>query len=452
MDLHKLIDLALATPQIGVINLSILNSLLHIIVQHLKLDTCKIEFDGDFAREVESIRSNLSETAPLTINKFKFDGNVITEFERPKYTIVKTESAVRNPGDIKPKSEQVAIKREYCPSDGEYGDDLECPNETVIKVENSDETTIESSAEAKELKVEYELIQSITKSSRSNRRRSWSTAADVVEDIIDDIVSTATGGPSPPEQPSQRTSCVRRVLNDILSNVCNGEQRLPAETDVDDPFVRHSEIEPLFEKFVANRLPPSQESRELPPPPNQIYDNIQKLLDDSQLIENKIVAYDIRRYFEKNVEHLCNKLERFIKAKIEIENDSVNGEQSKASTVENAQLNKVPVPKARQRQNVNRVLAKPPPSMPRPMESKRMCGGRHTLTTPASRVMRRGKFEEQYIDLMAQQLKDQFERKKKPPANVFRNSNFNSANICNCNIDAYSGFIICGTASRRKFE
>lgn len=440
MDLHKLIDLALATPQIGVINLSILNSLLHIIVQHLKLDTCKIEFDGDFAREVESIRANSSETAPLTINKFTSNGNVITEFERPNYTIVKTESSDPNPGDIKLKSKHIEIKREYSPSDGGY-----------VKVENSDETTIEPLPDAKELKIECELIRSISKCSRPNRRRSWSTPADVVEDIIDDIVSTATGVPSPPERPSQRTSCVRRVLNDILSNVHNAEQPLPAVSDDDDPFVRRSEIEALIEKSVANRFPPDTDSPASPPSPNEIYENIQKLLNDSQLIENKVVAYDIRRYFEKNVEHLCNKLERFIKAKFEMENDSVNDIQSKASSIDNGQL-KAPVPKARQRQNVNRVFAKPPPNVPRPTESKRMCGGRHTLTTPASRVMRRGKFEEQYIDLMAQQMKDQLERKKKPPANVFRNINFNSANICNCNMDAYSGFIICGTASRRKFE
>lgn len=464
MDLHKLIDLALATPQIGVINLSILKSLLHVIVQQLKLDTCKIEFDGDFAKLVESLRSNVSEPI-LRINEYTYDGHLITEFERPAYTI-KTEISDPDPVDVKPDSKPfktstaplqspfdrnsaatapAAIQSENTPC-YEFSDDFECSNDKVINVKKTEQKFLDPSVEAAETIVEYEVIQSMTERSCPIRRNS--SPIEIVKNIVDDIVSSATSGQTSPTQ--QRPSCVQRVLNEILVNVYNAKQLLPeplpAITEVDDPFIRHSEIDGIIERAFANRLPPGDALCRM-----EVFDNIQKLLDDSQLIDNKAVTYDIRQYFERNVQHLCDKLQRYIQSKIEMENDSVNGEQSKPVTVEDAQLQTDPAPAKRSTQNVNKGFVKQPISVSS-REPKRFCGGRHTLTTPSTRLMRKGNFKDQYIDLMAQQMKDKLERKKRPAADAFRNNTFNYVNACNCYTDASSGFIICGTASRRRFE
>lgn len=463
MDLHKLIDLALATPQIGVINLSILKSLLHILVQQLKLDTCKIEFDGDFALQIESLRSNSAEPT-LRIKEYTSDGNLITEFERPAYTI-KAERSDPDPIDVKPEfkpfktstaplasfdrnsaattSTAIKIENSQC---YESIDDFKCTNETAINVKTLEEIFIEPSAGATET---IDVIQ--TKTSCSIRRKL--SPNEIVESLVDDIVFTATSGHTSARQHSQRSSCVKRVLNEILINVYNAEQlfpdALPAITKVDDPFIRRSEIVEIIERVIANRLPPDDAICRM-----EVYDNIQKLLDDSQLIDNKTVTYDIRQYFERNVQHLCDKLERYIHSKIEMENDSVNGEQLKPITFADAQLQTDPAPAKRScTQNANKGIAKQPISFSS-RQPKRFCGGLHTLTTPSSRLMRKGNFKDQYIDLMAQHIKDKLERKKKPPTDAFRNnsSDYYYLNVCNCDLDASSGFIICGTASRRKFE
>lgn len=466
MDLHKLIDLALATPQIGVINLSILKSLLHIIVQQLKLDTCKIEFDGDFANQVESLRSIVSEPT-VRINEYTSNGNLITEFERPAYTI-KAEHSDPHPVDVMPESKQfkttitplasfdrntaaaasTAIKTENS-ARYESSDDFKCTNDTVINVRNLEDRFLEPSAEATETMIDCEFIQSMTKTSCSIRRKL--SPIEIVRNIVDDIVSTATSGHTSPTQQGQRWSCVKRVLNEILVNVYDAEQLVPeafsAIAEVDDPFIRRSEIEEIIERVITNRLPPEGAICRM-----EVFDNIQKLLDNSQLIDNQTITYDIRQYFERNVQHLCDKLDRYIQSKIEMENDSVNGERLKPVTVEDAQLQTDPAPAKRScPQNVNKGFSKPPISASS-REPKRFCGGRHTLTTPSTRLMRKGNFKDQYIDLLAQQMKDKLERKKKYSSDAFRNNSFNYVNACNCSMDASNGFIICGTASRRKFE
>lgn len=541
MDLHGLIDLALATPQMGVVNLSILKSLLHIMVQQLKLDSCKVEFEGDPVKAAESIRSKLSDTTPLTINEYTADDNFIPECERrPNDKIEESDRDARldnNKTEMEPlrrssdslpsihvnSFETMPVNKEYGSDDeserrtrfqkknsvqyakdskpemapmmrsirslgsiclrssvalrgsiraeNAFDDELDCTNDTEINVRNSVEKIAESSFDAPEgSDGKYEMIQPITESSSSIGRNSL--PLEVAKELIDNIIARATvdrssspeprltpsiePGRSPSTEPRTTPSCVRIALSEMLVNVYNTADPHPDSfsaitEDDDDPFVRRSEIEELIGKIIANRLPPTTETGESTLPQDDVYKNIQKLLDESQLIDNKTTAYDIRQYFEQNVQHLCNKLERYIQSKIETENDSVNEVRRPVTAVEDAEIQTNPVPTVRNRQKESKSIGKQPNLM-KPMESKRFCGGRHTLTIPGSRVVRKGNFEEQYCDLLSRQMKDELLRKKTPQADVYTFNSFNSVNMCNCYMDASDGFIICGTASRKRFE
>lgn len=429
----------------------------------MKLDGCKIEFEGDFAKKVESIRSSLSETLPLTINKYTASGILITEFEQPAYKIVKTEYSDFD--DIKPEIKAVnesigplpshgqngergahtKIKREYS-TGKELIEEFKCHDETVINAGNS----TEQFGEPRETTLKCDLNQPFNRPSCPTR--SGPSPTEIMQEIVDDIVSMASIDPSSPKQPIQTPFCVRSAVNEILINVSKTEHLYPdaeslPETAGDDPFLRRSEILELIEQVLANRLPPIPEFHESPMSLHEVYGNIQKLPNDSKLIENKTVAPDIPQYFEQNVQHSCNTIERYIQTKIEVENDFVNGEQWEATTAEDAH----PMPMARMKQNVSKCRAKQP-NLVRSMEPKRFCGGQHTLTASASRLTRRGNSKDQYIDLLAEQMKNQLDRKKKPPEHAFKRNNCINVNVCNCNMDASDGFIICGTASRKKFQ
>lgn len=486
MDLHRLIDLALATPTIGVVNWSLLKTLLHIIVQQTKLDTYKIELEENFAKEVESIRLNVSVTKPTITS----DGNFIGKSKRPVYSFIKsdpqsTESGIkqepssssslrRQSTETAPitteieyvvrsssastlerhstvkrqRTELIADERKYAAenkyiSDMEFIDEFECANDNAIDVTNSEESFIESTDKLTARLVKCELIQSITAKKTIQRDP---TTLKIVKNIIDNVISTVTGDQ---EQQIPRPSCVDRVMDEILVNVYNAQQSQleskPVPVDVAaDRFIRWSEFNELFERAMGNRLPR-----------NDVYDHIQKLLDDSKLIDNESIVYDIREYFELNVQHLCDKLEGYIKCKIERDNDSIIiDSKMKADGVEDAQIQTDAMPQKRWKQHMSESTLNQP-NVRKSMKGKRFCGGRHTLTKPESRVMRKGNFKEQYIDLMAQQMKDQLERKKKQPTDVFKNNNNNNlygVNVCNCYMDPSRGFIICGTGSRSKYE
>lgn len=76
IDLPRMIDLAIGTPETGAINLNILHSLLHILVNHINLNAYKVELVANEKNNYETLLSNFDMNTPFSIVEYQFDNNV----------------------------------------------------------------------------------------------------------------------------------------------------------------------------------------------------------------------------------------------------------------------------------------------------------------------------------------------------------------------------------------
>lgn len=76
ISLPQMVDMALATPETGCINLTVLHSLLHILVRHGQFEAHRVEFRGTTATDLEAIVATIPNQSPVAIAEFSIsDGD-----------------------------------------------------------------------------------------------------------------------------------------------------------------------------------------------------------------------------------------------------------------------------------------------------------------------------------------------------------------------------------------
>lgn len=70
ISLPQMVDMALATPETGCINLTVLHSLLHILVRHGQFEAHRVEFRGTTATDLEAMVASIPTQSPVTIAEF----------------------------------------------------------------------------------------------------------------------------------------------------------------------------------------------------------------------------------------------------------------------------------------------------------------------------------------------------------------------------------------------
>lgn len=85
VNVDQLVDIALAKPRTGVLNLVALHSLLHIIVRKLNLGKCKVELPT----HSEKIKKYLQSRSPIAIHEYKAGKVVPREHSRGGKFVIK---------------------------------------------------------------------------------------------------------------------------------------------------------------------------------------------------------------------------------------------------------------------------------------------------------------------------------------------------------------------------
>lgn len=118
IDVPQMIDLALGTPEIGVVNFNVLHALLHIITNNLQLNNTRVEFRGDQCKKIENLIKTIPIEPIIEITEYSVENETEedgyknrTLKEKPDKISVDTIIVVSKTGDLGNDEESVNISR-----------------------------------------------------------------------------------------------------------------------------------------------------------------------------------------------------------------------------------------------------------------------------------------------------------------------------------------------------
>lgn len=119
IDVPQMIDLALGTPEIGVVNFNVLHALLHIIANNLKLNSARVEFRGVQCKKIENLIKTIPTDPIIEITEYSVDENETedngfknrTKKEKSDTNPVDTIIVVSKTGDLENDEESVNFSR-----------------------------------------------------------------------------------------------------------------------------------------------------------------------------------------------------------------------------------------------------------------------------------------------------------------------------------------------------
>lgn len=336
MNIEVLVDMALATPKSGVLNLSILHSLLHIIIRKLNLHKCKVEFTDRLHENMKNTKQHLK---CMRINEYHAGNLVETEL------------------DNNAEDKIIKIKRIYeIPTSQEK---LHIASEVLADIINSFGVCNER------LQISKEIVSGIIESTATK-----ASCNRYLKTILTDIIENTT------------KSCVEKkdfvtfnVLNDIIQQVCESS----------DPFLRSSQIEEIINKKLLENCDATLEFKESL---KYFEEDLQKKMENflRTLVENKAID-------EVSQEKISTvNLFKDAETQAGLSEDSEHERLQQNITILERQLLYT---------NSSRGIDLHESEN----NPKRCCGGDYTCTTPSNRIFRKGNFKEQYIDFIAQQMK-----------------------------------------------
>ncbi|XP_014598673.1 PREDICTED: uncharacterized protein PFB0765w-like [Polistes canadensis] len=136
--LPQLLDLALGTPEVGVINLNILHNFLHVLLQQINIRTTKVEFRGEDARRMETAIASSKYGPDLHL----YESKIISGSNQMKQRIHSTDQLTVNVDVIK-QDEATAGKSVSAPV-SPRNDKQEATNSTNKTMNLDVENNIES--------------------------------------------------------------------------------------------------------------------------------------------------------------------------------------------------------------------------------------------------------------------------------------------------------------------
>lgn len=454
----QLIDLALARPRFGILNLSVLHSLLHIVAQELNIKNCKVKIP-------EPLKKVLFENQP----------------ECPNRPLVQIQQCDKN-GVLLPQRDVVceksfAINNLPCESASSDEDQSESGSSqhgrrsvnssdariTVAPSGVSLEAIVDTESKVDVLNILLDLIADITGIERGSsvhiqtlkqlkKRNSGSkstlqmpkptsktlvssssmTQSYIMANIIEPVLSLI---------PFQQMEGVNEIME-----VTSEESEPPSEED--SQFVRKTDLEELVRRILREYAPNIPEMVPARPetPPN-IFQKIQYLINN-KLGENPDHLLQIRDYSETLTKEFLDNLEELVENLLKprrskessaeqiIERPRSNTNVALDSNVSLQQIgsrdeiDQVDLDEELGESNRRSKKKNKPKSKQKLYKNDkenampiRYCGGAHTIIAPAERVFRKQNFKDTYHDLVLSSIKSS-NRMKQPIRSLRNPSNF----------------------------
>lgn len=384
ISVDQLVDIAVAMPRVGVLDLAAMHSLLHIIVRKLNLDNCIIEYSTQSKQIPKFLQSKT-----LAIGEY-YGGNFVErDFCDSDKSIIRTKQMKRRPyqgehemvanivdeivdGIFKPKDHGlVGTKSSIYLVQSLLGDLFA----NVISAGTKDE------AEHKE-----KSDQPFSRSKRSASRSGEITFSES-------------------ELKSNRG---RKATAKRKSKSKRGSDSSDIDSfDENDPLVRTSQIGPMVSQIIDGKSKPKKKSKK-----SDLFEQFEQLIKDLDATEGKVNRTEFRDFLQNLLDEIKTKTRNYL---MEVREEREMKEQPTAKDLYNhveIQVNNSLIDDSLKEHNDDfnfheddehrdlHKMMKGSGAKPR-----RPCGGEHTIVQSNDRQTPRADFKEKYIDLVANQMK-----------------------------------------------
>lgn len=409
----QLADLALASPQFGILNLSVLHSLLHLVIQELNIQNCKVKVADPLKQILFENQTECPQTPRVQIQHCDREGAPLPQ----SHTSSNKSYEINKIPDDYVLQPNVSVNRGSAHSTGTVNlIRPEMDRSSLIDILNiilDVVATVSSSKQGSSLQ-----IPSMQHSPATNSTTRDNSLVQVLEvlDILPHTHHTATA-PKTEKHEASITDITKQQQRDDASKISLGQH-----------YVKKSELREMVKNIVEQCLSNSQQSvpqfaaSETFAAPN-ILEKVQRLIN-KKLGEHPDQMLQIRDYYESCTKEFLENLEKLI---VQILNSKHTKENSKAGLTSRPQthIKDEAVPQANHEYETNNEPQRPrDPDSKRENKNKRKpnkqttdfdkenkypkryCGGTHTCTTPAERVFRKGNFRDQYYELVLSSMKN----------------------------------------------
>lgn len=432
LNISELVDLALASPKSGVVNLSILRCLLHVLVRNSRLNECNIEFRDQLHGIVEKARKQ--RPSHVTFHMSKFIDGKLRRFVDAEF-----------PGTLKIKTTEECLTENWSVADSILNHVFNQINSDAIATDISRSTVaeiVESTLDQTSAKDELEssirlIVEEIAKENRSMAEEKGKYRMSL--HIIEDLISLALDR----SDPCIRLSQIEEKVSDILMRKMHSEcvDNLRLEIGKTQNFVER-EIEQM-KKSIANERKKSDSTRraEETSGKSKTADSAITLVNDDQNSPMKRRTSIESRKFHSKIESLCQDFtliedssEKKASKKPNEESDFIERTEicsEESSCSDNIRSNIKMV----QNRNIEtqysfdsldkacisdvkteshpKLLSKPKRQATE-VKATRNCGGAHTVSLKSNQKSKKSITNDQYIDFLAIEMKENLRKGKKP--------------------------------------
>lgn len=422
VSVDQLVDIAVAMPRIGVLDLAALHSLLHIIVRKLNLENCIVELPT----ESNQIKKFLQSRSPIAMNEYTSGKLVQRDHGQGDKSVIKIKHTKKRAAD---KNEHAVVANIL----DDILDDIFMPKGGISRMSKS---------------IVSDIVDDVIGGGRRGGGKGAvignKSSVKVVQSIMGDMITTVLGEADAEREP-QKSAVSKKKTKNLVDGELGTEVYSESETSVgfekkskpkakrkskskggsdssasdssdeNDPIVRTSQIGPMVSQILEEKSKPKKKSKQ-----NDLFHQFEQLIKNLDTTEGSEKRVEFKDFLQKLFDELKTKTENYLQ---QIKDDREMTEQPTAkdlcSHVE-TQVSKTLIDSTLKLEgdsddsmwdeDEERVkLSKLKKGFfAGGMMSNRFCGGEHTVRQTAERQQGQGpktNIKEKYIDMVANQMK-----------------------------------------------
>lgn len=362
VSVNQLVDIALGKPRIGVLDLSSLHSLLHIIVRKLNLENCKVVLPN----QSKQIQKFLQSKSPIAINEYSA-GKLVerAHSQRDDEPVIK----IKHPKKKFARDEHAIVANIL--------DDIL----NGIHMPQSDDRGICDAIIGNDSSVQLfhamlgDMIASVIGDADDESEPKKSADSDGESDVD-------------PEQKSKSKSQDGNYSDSI---------------DESDPIVRTSQIGLMVSQILEDK------SKKKSPKKNDLFHQFEQLIKNLDCTKSSENCVEFKDFLQQLFDELKTKTENYLH-RVQKEREMMEKPMAKdlcfhvetqvSRTLLDENKDEVSIFDEHElRQKLARITKR------RKTTPKRLCGGKHTVVQSADRQNPKAIFKEKFIDLAANQMK-----------------------------------------------
>lgn len=424
VSVDQLVDIAVAMPRIGVLDLAALHSLLHIIVRKLNLENCIVELPT----ESNQIKKILQSRSPIAMNEYTSGKLVQRDHGQGDKSVIKIKHTKKKAAD---KNEHAVVSNIL----DDILDDIFMPKGDISRMSKS---------------IVSNIVDDVVGGGRGGRRGGGKGAiignrssVKVVQSLMGDMITSVIGEAVTEREPQKSATRRRKTKKGVdcesgteaysesessLSHEKKSKTKAKHKSkskggsdssasdscDENDPIVRTSQIGPMVSQILEEKSKPKKKSKQ-----NDLFHQFEQLIKNLDTTDGSEKRVEFKDFLQKLFDELKTKTENYLQ---QIKDDREMMEQPTAkdlcSHVE-TQVSKTLIDSFLKAEGDSddsmwdedeervKLSNLKKGFFGSGMMSNRFCGGEHTVRQTAERQGQgpKANIKEKYIDMVANQMK-----------------------------------------------